>query len=172
MENKVENPPLIFVSLGSNIQKEYHIRHGISALKKCFSVPIISSVYQTKAVGFTGTTFYNLVVKLESCDAIEYITRKLKEIEWENGRGSNTKSFSNRTLDIDLLMYGSLVQHDGVIDVPRKDILLYDFVLKPLAEIASTVKHPENHETFSKLWEKFEGESAIISKVNLSFSKK
>jgi len=52
----------IYISLGSNINREKNTRAGIAALKQVFGELALSSVYESEAVGFDGDAFYNMVI--------------------------------------------------------------------------------------------------------------
>ena len=56
----------VFLSLGSNIDRRQHISSALDALHQQFGELLISSVYESEAVGFVGDNFYNLVVGLET----------------------------------------------------------------------------------------------------------
>ncbi|MDE0412066.1 MAG: 2-amino-4-hydroxy-6-hydroxymethyldihydropteridine diphosphokinase, partial [Gammaproteobacteria bacterium] len=58
--------PRVFIGIGSNIDKEKNILSSVTALRDCFGRLEISSVYQTRAVGFEGDDFHNLVVGLDA----------------------------------------------------------------------------------------------------------
>ena len=77
---------LVYLSLGSNIEREHHIGAALDALADCFGALEISTVYESVAVGFEGDSFYNLVVGINSDLAVSEITKILKHIEDCNGR--------------------------------------------------------------------------------------
>jgi len=66
------------------------------------------------------------------------------------------EKFSPRTIDLDLLTWGELV--DEAADIPRSEILRYAFVLKPLADVAPDEQHPETGESYAGIWRHFRGE--------------
>ena len=70
------------------------------------------------------------------------------------GRKDRSKKFSDREIDIDLLLYGKYVGKALGKDIPHKDIDLYRFVLEPLAEIAPNLIHPKHQEKISEIWKK------------------
>ena len=72
--------------------------------------------------------------------------------------------FESRTLDLDQLLYGDLVMQMEGVNIPHPDILRYNFVLKPLAELAADVEHPEEEKTANELWQNFEeqGEMKVV----------
>ncbi|MGZ8151805.1 MAG: 2-amino-4-hydroxy-6-hydroxymethyldihydropteridine diphosphokinase [Methylovulum sp.] len=145
-----------YISIGSNINKDIHIPASLEAIERRFGKLIISSIYESEAVGFTGDTFYNLVVGFDSDMEVKQVTKQLRQIELDNGRTRDSQKFSARTLDLDLILYGSLVIRDGRLQIPRDEIERYAFVLEPLAEIAPNLTHPVSHLTYAELWEKFD----------------
>jgi 2-amino-4-hydroxy-6-hydroxymethyldihydropteridine diphosphokinase len=148
--------PTAYVSIGSNIDKDRHIPSSLKALAERFGELTVSSVYESEPVGFTGDTFYNLVAAFESDLDVKDIAKQLRQIELEHGRSRESKKFTPRTLDLDLLLYGNLIIHDGSLQIPRDEIERYAFVLEPLAEIAATLRHPVSHLSYADLWAVFD----------------
>lgn len=144
----------VYVSIGSNIEKEKNIPSAVKALQAHYGPLDISNVYETKAVGFDGDDFHNLVVGFDTNESPLEISQKIKEIEVNHGRTRGKEQFESRTLDLDQLLYGDLVMQMDGINVPHPDILHYNFVLKPLAELAGNALHPDEDQTIDELWEK------------------
>ena len=144
---------LVFVGIGSSINKQENIRLGIQALRAEFSSLAVSPVYESEAVGFNGCNFYNLVVCFNSNLNAQTVIEKLKAIEVKQGRPEKAIKFAPRTLDLDLLLHDNLI--DSTIDLPRAEILHNAFVLKPLSELAPDLKHPILNETYHVLWNNF-----------------
>ncbi len=148
--------PRGYISIGSNIDKESNIASSLRALAKQFGKLIVSSTYETEPVGFCGENFYNLVVGFDSNLDAKSVGKILKQIESDHGRTHNSKKFSARTLDLDLLLYGDQVINEGRLRIPRDEIIKYAFVLEPLAEIAPDLKHPVTHQTYAELWKNYD----------------
>ncbi len=148
--------PDVYVSIGSNINREHNIPSGLNAMRQQFGDLLESSVYETNAVGFEGSPFYNLSVKFETTLAIVEIAWQLKQIEITHGRTRKSAKFSGRSLDLDILLYGDEVINSEKIKVPRDDILIYAFVLEPLAEIAPSQRHPVTQQNFATLWKNYD----------------
>ncbi|MEE9395826.1 MAG: 2-amino-4-hydroxy-6-hydroxymethyldihydropteridine diphosphokinase [Methylococcales bacterium] len=157
--------PKVFVSIGSNIERERHIPLALRELEKVFSKLMLSSVYETQPVGFEGENFYNIVAGFETEMSVNQVGKLLKAVETQYRSERVTEKFSPRTLDLDLLLYGDAVIEDGKIKVPRADITEYAFVLEPLAEIASSLTHPVIGETYGSLWAKFNKAGVRQTKV-------
>ena len=144
----------IYISLGSNIEPELHLRNALGCLQHHFFDIRLSPVYETEAVGFEGDPFLNLVAECETTLSPEMVQAELKSIEDKNGRLREGPKFSARTLDLDLLLYDDLDLHSEGMDVPRDEIEKYAFVLKPLCDLVPDLKHPITDETVQALWDK------------------
>ncbi len=140
----------IFLSLGSNIEPEKNIDFAKEQLQIKYGKLLISSVYKTKAVGFKGDDFLNLVIKTSTSDSPETVIDYLHYIEKQTGREIGTGQFNSRTLDIDLLLYGDLI--DASLNLPRDEILEYDFVLEPLVEIFPEGIHPIEKRSYKEIF--------------------
>lgn len=147
----------VYVGVGSNIDFGKHIRTGLDDLRRHYGKLIVSSVYESLALGFEGDNFHNLVVSFETSESPHTVVETLKKIEQAHGRNQQGQSKS-RTLDLDLLLYGNWIIQEW--SVPRKDILKYAFVLLPLAEMAPTEKHPVTGQSYAELWEAFENKES------------
>ena len=161
----------VYLGIGSNIDREKNIRAAVSGLTEKFGELLLSSVYESRAYGFEGNNFYNLVAGFDTDLEIRELMDFLRGMEISCGREKQSKQFTPRSIDLDLLLYGDLVQHDNEIDIPRDDINRYAFVLCPLAQIAPLKKHPESGETFLSLWQSFEDKEQKLWPVEFSFEK-
>lgn len=146
----------IFVSIGSNIEREKNLPSSLRALEREFGKLTLSSVYESESIGFEGAPFYNMVVAFESARPVEEVSHLLRDIEIQHGRNRECKKFASRTLDLDLLLYDDLVCQEGPLHIPRDEITSYAFVLEPLAEIAPNFRHPVSNKTYGELWSAFD----------------
>jgi 2-amino-4-hydroxy-6-hydroxymethyldihydropteridine diphosphokinase len=145
-----------YISIGSNIDKDKHIPASLQALEQAFGKLIVSDVYESEPVGFTGDIFYNLVVGFDSDLEVKAVAKQLRQIELDNGRTRDSRKFAARTLDLDLILYGDQIVNDGRLQIPRDEIERYAFVLEPLAACAPEMKHPVSRISYAELWERFD----------------
>jgi len=157
----------IYISLGSNVNKEHYISQALKTLTSYFPHLEHSSVFESEAVGFTGSNFYNSVVGAQTEMPLEQLCQLLKNIEQENGRTANDKKFSPRTLDLDLLFYDDIVC-DSPAQLPRDEITKNAFVLQPLAEIAPNFYHPVAEQTIAQLWSNYNNPNQKLWKVEFT----
>ena len=120
-----------YLSLGSNINAEENIAFAIEELNKILSDVIISSTHKTKAEGFEGDDFLNLVLAGETTLDFNTLNQKLKYIEDTSGRKRNVPKFSARTLDVDIVLQ---IDEDEIV-FESDEIIKYSFVSEPLKEI-------------------------------------
>ncbi len=155
----------VYVSIGSNIDRERNIGLALQRLADDFGPLQQSSVYESEAVGFDSAPFYNLVVGFETDDSPEQLQDYLHQVEASSGR-ERTGSLTARTLDLDLLLYDDRVISHGRLVLPRADITRYAFVLYPLAEIAPDARHPVSGERYADMWAAFDDRRQVLSRVD------
>lgn len=149
----------IYISIGSNIDAENNIRTAINALQDHYGRLILSSVYESEAVGFEGDNFLNLVAGLNTDEDVHTVAATLRKIEDDNGRDRSVPRFSPRTVDLDLLLFDDLILKEEGLELPRDEITKNAFVLLPLEEIAPQLIHPETGNTMCDHWMNFDKES-------------
>ena len=121
-----------FLSLGSNINAQKNIKFAVSELQEIFLDLKSSSTHQTKAEGFEGEDFLNLVTSGTSLLSFEALNKKLKGIEDSAGRDRNGQKFGPRTLDIDIVLQ---VDEQNEIVFESDEVKKYKFVSDPLKEL-------------------------------------
>ena len=160
--------PVVYLGLGSNVDPEENLRLGVNELRRRYSDLVISSIYQNAAVGFEGDDFWNLVVGFESDDGPASIHDEIEVIHGLAGRQRGPDRYSSRPLDIDLLLYGDLVVDELPLRLPRSDVLAYSFVLRPLAELAPDLNHPETGRTLGEHWQECDAAGHPLARVNVT----
>lgn len=133
----------VWLSLGSNVEREKHIRAALDALALRFGRLVVSPVYDCAAVGFSGNPFINLVVGIDCDLPVGELSAWLRALEAANGRVRDKNvRFNDRTLDVDILTWGDVQGVVDGIELPRGEIVKHAFVLRPLVDVAPDELHP------------------------------
>jgi len=160
----------LYISLGSNVERQYHVKSGLTALEQLFGPLTLSSLFASKAVGFDGAEFYNMVIGATTELNIEQVATALRDIEFANGRQLDAKKYSPRTLDLDLLLFDDLIL-EYPAQIPRAEITENAFVLWPLAEVAPELQHPILKQSYQQLWQGYDKKQQL-TKVSFSWRSK
>lgn len=160
----------VTVSIGSNIERDRHVRACLDALQADFDDLRVSRVFESEPVGFEdGRNFYNLVAIFETRLSVGELQAWCKQLERNHGRRPDTPKFSPRTLDVDLLTVDDLT---GVVDgvsLPRDEITHHAFVLWPLAELLPDTPHPLNGVPYARLWAEFPRDKQALWPVEFTW---
>lgn len=159
----------IAVSLGSNINSEFHLKTAIFLLRPFIKHLVISPVYETEPVSHGGDNFLNFVFAGEIDLNLTDTVRLFKAIEQQFQRNRQKTNKPKITLDLDLLIYDDLVCQQPV-ELPRPEILKNAFVLKPLSEILADKIHPVAGQSYAQLWQNFSNHSQKIWQVNFEWN--
>lgn len=161
--------PEVFLSLGSNHEAARHLPQALAELADTFGPLRVSGLYQAAAVGFAGPGFLNCAASFTTDRPLAEVAAALKAIETRHGRTRPEPHPDRVPLDIDLLLYGDVVQPDGPPRLPRPDILHRAYVLEPLAELAPTSLHPETGQSFEELWRRFDRHGLAQRRIDPEF---
>tara|TARA_B100000674_G_C37881094_1_gene934345 strand:+ start:794 stop:1285 length:492 start_codon:yes stop_codon:yes gene_type:complete len=145
--------PEVAVSLGSNLDRESNICAAVETIKSLYPDAIFSAVFESEAVGFEGSAFYNLAAAFETDLEIAELVLQLREIEAQQGRVRIGEGTGSREMDIDVLLYGDEILHSQGVNIPRDEILECAHILKPLSLIWPDRLHPVKGTTYRQLWE-------------------
>ncbi len=148
----------VFLSLGSNINKERNLPRAVHMLRSMGRVVAVSGVYETLPSGTPNQpSFFNAAVLLET----ELEPKRIKEeiidvIEMALGRQRQANKNAPRTIDIDIALF-----NDDVLDyvpadgqprhVPDSDLLYLVHAIVPIAELAPSMRHPETGQKLSDI---------------------
>lgn len=158
----------VYLSLGSNQQPHRHLRAALAELRERFGAIEVSPAYRSAAVGFDGADFVNLAVGLETALEPQPLNDWLHALEDRHGRRRDVARYSDRTLDIDIVLYGDrVIDGPGHLQVPRAE-LQHAFVLRPLADIAPQVRHPVSGQSMAALWAAFPAEREPLAEESLA----
>nr|WP_321229648.1 2-amino-4-hydroxy-6-hydroxymethyldihydropteridine diphosphokinase [uncultured Psychroserpens sp.] len=154
----------VYIALGSN--KGDRLKYLQDAVDAIFAeigkVNAIAKVYNTPAFGFEGDDFLNTCIYIESVFSAEEVLEKLQTIEKRLGRErKQTEGYESRTIDLDILLFDCDIIASKNLNVPHSQLPKRKFVLKPLHDIASKLKHPQLEKTVAQLLESCEDESDV-----------
>lgn len=145
----------VYLSLGSNLEPSRHLNAALDELRARFGALAVSPAYRSRSVGFDGADFVNLAVGLDTDLEPEALNDWLHALEDRHGRRRDVPRYSDRTLDVDIVLYGErVIDGPGHLQIPRPE-LRHAFVLKPLADIAPQARHPLSGQTLAELWAAF-----------------
>lgn len=148
----------VYLGLGTNLgDKEANLRTAIYKLQERIGKQVsLSSFYETAPWGFESNhSFLNAAIGLETSLSPIEILHITQEIEKELGRTKKSVngSYSDRLIDIDILLYDTLVLQTPELTIPHPLMTERDFVMNPLIEIAGNVIHPTRQKTLSGLYQ-------------------
>jgi len=134
-----------YVALGSNLADPVaQIRRALGALAALPDTRLVrhSSFYRNPpAGGLDQPDFVNAVAEIETPIGPGELLRRLLDIERAHGR---VRDYPNapRTLDLDIVLYGTGRVVEPGLTVPHPRMLERSFVMIPLAEIAPAAMVP------------------------------
>jgi 2-amino-4-hydroxy-6-hydroxymethyldihydropteridine diphosphokinase len=103
-----------------------------------------SAVYETSPVDCEAGAqkFYNAVIEIGFEKSADELFEALQEIEHELGREPNHERNVSRTIDLDLLYFGSQERAEPPLQLPHPRMTARKFVLQPLCDIAPDLRLP------------------------------
>lgn len=153
---EIENLHDVYLALGTNLgNKEENIFQALKLINERVGMVIIhSALYRTEPVGFDSENeFINAAcLVMTSMEPLELL-KATQAIELELGRENKSvdKQYTDRIIDIDILLYDRLVFDDALLQLPHPHMHERAFVLTPLAEIAAQYIHPTLHQSIGEL---------------------
>lgn len=155
----------IVLLIGSNSGNKFQmLQEAVTRLQTLGKLIASSSLYETEPWGFEcNENFINQAVILEtSLSPFEFLEHSLN-IEQQLGRirNSNSPRYTSRTIDIDIIFYGTQIINTPTLTVPHPRMQERNFVLSPLAEIIPNFKHPVFQQTINSLLSTCPDQSAV-----------
>lgn len=142
-----------YIGLGSNQgNRHQNLQHAIQALDERVQVLDRSAIYRTKAWGLEDQPdFFNQVLQVQTEMTPEGLLEVTQEIEHKLGRQREIR-WGPRTIDLDILMYGELIQHGESLRIPHAGIPDRNFVLTGMMDLAPNLRHPVLGKTIRELY--------------------
>jgi 2-amino-4-hydroxy-6-hydroxymethyldihydropteridine diphosphokinase len=140
-----------FVAVGSNIDPQANVPRALALLKTYVSVTAVSTFYRTAAVNRPDQPdFANGVVKIQTTRPPREVKFDvLRRIEDQLGRVRSADKYAARTIDLDLILYGTMVIDKPDLHLPDPSIHTYPFVAIPLLELACDLVLPDTRTPLS-----------------------
>jgi len=155
---------LAYIGIGSNLEdRSAFLTAGLTELAAIPDIDIqtVSSVYETAPVGYLDQpSFLNAVFAVRTARPPLELLHAMQQIENSHDRQRQIH-WGPRTLDLDLLLYGSLQFETKELILPHPHLAERLFVLAPLCEIAPHLHHPITGELFATSLKKLDGTQSI-----------
>lgn len=148
----------VFLSIGSNLgDRLSNIQQAVATLSMSDKIKIVktSSFYETEPWGNKNQEwFINAALAIDTDYSPEELLQYCQNIEVQLGRiRKENEKWSQRAIDIDILMYDDLVISSKNLIVPHPFMHLRAFVLVPMLEVKSDLVHPVFKKTISELYD-------------------
>ena len=161
----------VCISLGSNLPSDQGspsetVARAIEELRLLsLTYCQASSLYETTPVNCPpgAPVFINAVVKMDVADNLEpaALLRQLQAIEQKYGRERSPQANASRSLDLDLISFGSLQTHDPGLHLPHPRAHQREFVLTPLTEVDPDFRLPGFEETVEQQLARLPGDPQL-----------
>jgi dihydroneopterin aldolase/2-amino-4-hydroxy-6-hydroxymethyldihydropteridine diphosphokinase len=152
-ESLEAEPNRAMIAIGSNIEPEKNLRHGIELLAAMCDIDTVSPVYLASPVGTVAQpAFLNAAIIINtplSAAALKYdillpIEDKLKRVRVEDKNAP-------RTLDLDIVLFNYAVMDVDGRHIPDPDLLKHAHIAVPLADVAPYYVHPETGQSLKEI---------------------
>jgi 2-amino-4-hydroxy-6-hydroxymethyldihydropteridine diphosphokinase len=143
----------VAIALGSNLgDRRGHLDYAAFRLGSLLRNIRVSTAFDTEPVDVPGSQplFLNAAATGETALSARELLEALLEIERERGR-ERPMPGAARTLDLDLVLFGSEILDEPALVVPHPRFRDRRFVLEPLAEIAPDMVDPVTGKTVGEL---------------------
>jgi 2-amino-4-hydroxy-6-hydroxymethyldihydropteridine diphosphokinase len=159
----------VYLSLGSNVgDREAHLREAIERLEAAdIRILRCSAIFETEPQDVKEQGwFLNAVVEVETELFPMQLLARAQKIERDLGR-QRLKQGGPRTIDIDILLYGSVVIRTPQLEIPHPRMTARRFVLEPLAQLAPDLVHPVTGQAVSAMLAQIQGQPVLQTRLTL-----
>ena len=155
----------VFLGIGTNLgEREENLGKAIKLIEEHIgNITEESSVYETEPWGFKSeTSFFNMVIKVETNLTPSGLLGRILMIEAMMGRLREGQGYKSRIIDIDILFFGSRIFENKILKIPHPRIQERRFVLVPLSEIAGDLIHPVFKKSIQELLQECKDKSKVL----------
>lgn len=135
---------LCYIGIGANLgEAEASVRQAIARLDALPETRLdaSSSLFRTAPIDAGGADYVNAVARIETALPPDALLQALHEVERDFGRERSVRN-APRTLDLDLLLYGTQKLATAELTVPHPRMQERAFVLIPLLQLDPFIDIP------------------------------
>jgi 2-amino-4-hydroxy-6-hydroxymethyldihydropteridine diphosphokinase len=136
---------IVYLGLGSNMGlRSENLDRACSLIESELGIITKrSGIYETEPWGMeSDQEFLNMAVEIETSLDPFMLLDRIMRIESDMGRPEHKPGYSDRLIDIDILLYNDQIINNDKLEVPHPHLHERLFVLEALAEIAPDHIHP------------------------------
>ena len=152
------------IALGSNKGDKFkNLQDAVDAIhERIGNIKLISKVYKSPAFGFESDDFLNCCLVLESYLEPQDVLNHLLSIETALGRErKKAAGYEARIIDLDIVFAEDAIIRTETLQVPHPEMQKRKFVLLPLNDVASKIKHPECDKEVAVLLDECKDDSVL-----------
>lgn len=131
----------------------------------------VSTLLETAPVGPASKPFLNGCLLIETSRSPQQLMRDLLAIETALGRKRNSGTLLDRTIDLDVLLFGDQIVCSDIALIPHPRMSFRRFVLEPAVELAAELRHPLFDASMNELLTRIGGPAKLIVVVSSSLTK-
>lgn len=168
----------IYLGIGGNIgDRELNLTRALTIISAHPDMRLlqVSSFYRSSPWGVTEQPwFLNAICEIGTVIYPAALLEELKRIERILGREKSTERWGPRAIDLDIILFRSIVMRTPLLTIPHKHCTERLFVLMPLVEIAPGIVHPETGVSFRNYLDellKTQPEEACLKYNQIAFKK-
>lgn len=157
-------PTTFHIALGSNKGDKFkNLQNAVHAIySRIGAIKLISKVYKSPAFGFESDDFLNCCLVLESELKPQEVLDMLLTIETDLGRTRKLKdAYEARVIDLDIVFAEDDIISTETLQVPHPEMQKRKFVLLPLNDVASKMKHAKLGKTVLELLQACKDDSVL-----------
>jgi 2-amino-4-hydroxy-6-hydroxymethyldihydropteridine diphosphokinase len=144
---------IVYLGLGSNVgDSEALLKSALAELDRPdLKLLRVSRLYETEPIGMREQRwFLNLVAEFETELSPQQLLHRMQKIEVSMGRRRTIEN-GPRTIDIDILLYGSVAMKTEELEIPHPRYRDRRFTLAPLAELNPGMRDPVTRQTMAEM---------------------